>query len=135
MAKQSGVGWTTLTVADATSTPQDIRTDTNSLDFATPRGVQDVTGIDKSAHERILLLADFSINMSGTWDSAANLEHQVFRTLSSTSVIRAINIVVNGATLPNNCQLTDYQLTRSATGELTWKVPGVLADGAVPTWS
>jgi hypothetical protein len=135
MAKQSGIGWTTLTVADATSTPQDIRTDTNSLDFATPRGVQDVTGIDKSAHERILLLADFSINLSGTWDSAANLEHQVFRTISSTSVIRAVSIVVNGATLPNNCQLTDYQIARSATGELTWKVPGVLADGAVPTWS
>ena len=30
--------------------------------------------------------------------------------------------------------LTDYQVTRANTGELTWQVPGVLADGTVPTW-
>jgi hypothetical protein len=31
--------------------------------------------------------------------------------------------------------LTDYGLTRAATGEFTWSVPGVLQSGTVPTWS
>jgi hypothetical protein len=30
---------------------------------------------------------------------------------------------------------TDYPLTRADGGELTWAVPGVLANGTVPTWS
>jgi hypothetical protein len=29
--------------------------------MATPRGVQDITGVDKSANERLLLLADASV--------------------------------------------------------------------------
>jgi hypothetical protein len=30
---------------------------------------------------------------------------------------------------------TDYQLKRGNDGALTWSVPLVLADGAVPTWA
>lgn len=135
MAKASGLGWTTLSVADASASSQDLRNDITELDFSTPRAVQDTTGIDKSAHERLLLLADYSINLKGVWDSAANKAHAVFATIPSTSVIRAITCVVNAATLSPNVYLTDYALARSATGELTWTVPGQLADGAVPTWS
>ena len=32
------------------------------------------------------------------------------------------------------CLITDYSLTRAATGELTWTAPAVLSDGTVPTW-
>lgn len=135
MSKQSGLGWTTLTIQDATSTAQDLRDDITNLNFSTPRGVQDVTGIDVSAHQRILLLADFSAQFNGVNDPASNEQHDVFKTISSTSVIRAVVIVVNGCDLTVNCQLTDYQITRSNTGELTWQVPAVLADGAVPTWT
>jgi len=135
MAKMSGLGWTTLMVADATGTAQDIRTDTTNLQFSTPRAVQDVTGIDKSANERLLLLADFSITLNGVFDPAANLAHAVFSTIPSTSVVRSTAITVNGKSLSANCVYTDYPLTRSNTGELTWAVPGALADGAVPTWS
>jgi hypothetical protein len=97
--------------------------------------VQDVTGIGVSAHERLLLLADLSVEMDGTFDNGTNLEHDVFQTISSTSVNRAMANTVNGCTLNANLLLTDYQIARSATGELTWKVPGVLADGNVPQWS
>jgi hypothetical protein len=133
--KESGLGWTTLSVADASAVAQDLREDINSLDFATPRAVQETTGISKSAIERLLLLADYSISLKGTWDNAADQAHEVFATIPSTSVIRAIACVVNGATLSPNVLLTDYQISRSAAGELTWTVPGVLADGNVPTWS
>ncbi|MFF3511530.1 hypothetical protein [Streptomyces sp. NPDC002573] len=135
MAKQNGLGWTTLSVADASAVARDIRNDITNLQFATPRGVQDVTGIDKSAYERILLLADFSITLNIVADFATNLVHDVFKTVPSTSVARATVIGVGGKSLTNNVLYTDYPLQRSNSGELTAAVPGVLADGAVPTWS
>lgn len=143
MAKQAGLGWTTLQIGDSSNALQDLRTDVTNFNFSTPRGVQDVTGIDKSANERILLLADFSCTLNGPFDPAANLEHIVFRTVPSTSVLRAWAMTVAAANLNlgtagagNGAVLfTDYQLTRAATGELTWSVPGVLGSGVVPTWS
>ncbi len=128
------MGWTTFTVSDSTGTNQiDIRNDVTDLQFATPRGVQDVTGIDKSAHERLLLLADFSITPKGVFNP--NVSHSVFATVPSTSVVRPTIITVNGKNLQANCLYSDYSLTRNNTGELTWQAPGALADGTVPTWS
>lgn len=136
MAKQTGLGWTTLMIADAGGTAQDLRDDITEFSWTLPRGVQDVTGIGVSAHERLLLLADISYDFSFVFDGGTTAAHEVFSTVSSTSVNRAISNVINGKTLgPCNCLLTDYALTRSATGELTGKVPAVLADGGVPTWS
>ncbi|MGW1463839.1 hypothetical protein ACWCPT_05725 [Streptomyces sp. NPDC002308] len=134
MAKESGIGWTTLSVDDATGTPQDIRNDITNLQFATPRAVQDVTGIDKAAMERLLLLADFSITLNGVFNDAANRSHAVFKTVPSTSVARTVSLAVSGQSLANEVLFTDYPLTRSDSGELTWAVPGVLADGTVPAW-
>jgi hypothetical protein len=135
VAKVTGLGWTTLSVDDASNAQQAIINDITNLQFATPRGVQDVTGIDKSAHERLLLLADFTITLNGVFNPATNAEHDVFKTIPSTSVNRLITIVTNGKTLTPTCVLTDYSLTRNNSGELTWSVPGSLANGAVPTWS
>lgn len=135
MAKQSGLAWTTLSVDDGAAAAQDIRNDVHEFDFATPRAVQDVTGVDKSAMERLLLLADFSINLSGVFNSAANKSHVVFSTVPSTSVLRTVSLGIGGKTLANECLFSDYQIKRAAGGELTWQAPGVLADGTVPTWA
>jgi len=135
MAKETGLGWTTLSVDDSAGTPRDLRNPVTDLQFATPRAVQDVTGIDKSAMERLLLLADFTISLNGVFDDGANLAHATLKTVPSTSVVRTVSIGVSGQTLANECLFTDYALTRSAAGELTWTSPGVLADGTVPTWS
>lgn len=135
MAKTSGLSWTTLTVADAASSAQDLRSDTTNLQFSTPRAVQDITGIDKAAFERLLLLADFSITLNGVFDPGANAAHAVFSTIPSTSVTRAVALTVSGKSLTANCILTDYNLTRATGGAFTWSVPGSLSDGAVPTWS
>ena len=135
MAKRNGLGWTTLSVDDSAGTARDLRNPVNDLQFATPRGVQDVTGIDKSAMERLLLLADFSITLNGVFDDGANLSHAVLKTVPSTSVNRTVTLTVAGQTLANECLFTDYSISRSGSGELTWTAPGVLADGATPTWS
>ena len=133
MAKVTGLGWTTLSVDDSSGTPQANVNDFTNLQFSTPRGVQDVTGIDKSAIERLLLLADFSITLNGVFNAATS--HTVFRTVPSSSVNRTVSMTVNGVSLPNETLFTDYQLSRAQSGELTWSAPGVLADGTVPTWA
>lgn len=109
--------------------------DITELSFSTPREVQEVTGIDKSAMERLLLLADFEVELTGVFNDASNLSHDVFKTVPSTSVQRTVTLTVSGQTLANECLFTDYKLERSDKGELTWEAPGVLANGAVPTWA
>ena len=135
MAKQSGLGWTTCSVDDAAGSVQAIINDVTNLQFATPRGVQDVTGIDKSAYERILLLADFSITLNIVFNPAANASHDVFKTVTSTSVQRTTTLTVAAKTLANEVLYTDYPLQRSDSGEFTASVPGVLSNGVVPTWA
>ena len=135
MAKETGLGWTTLSVDNSAGVVKAIKNDVTSFDFATPRDVQEVTGVDKSAMERLLLLADFSITLNGVFNDATDFSHDVFKTVPSTSVARTTTLVVSGDTLTNEVLYTDYALTRGEKGELTWKVPGVLADGTVPTWA
>ncbi len=136
MAKVSGLGGV-VTVADSGGTVRTISNDITNWQLATPRAVQDITGVDKSANERLLLLADFSITLAGVFNAAANMSHAVFSTIPSTSVNRAVLVQATstGSTISTNCILTDYSITRSNAGDLTWSVPGALADGAVPTWS
>jgi hypothetical protein len=133
MAKSSGLGWTTCSFDDSAGSPVVIKNDVTDIQFSTPRAVQDVTGIDKSANERLLLLADFSASLRGVFNPTTS--HTAFRTIPSTSVIRTLSLTVNGVNLNNEVIATDYQLARGNNGELTWTVPTQLADGTVPTWS
>jgi hypothetical protein len=133
--KLTGLGWTTLSVDDSAGSPNAIKNDVTNFQFATPRGVQDVTGVDKSAIERRLLLADFSCTLNGVFNVDAGASHATFKTVSSTSVARTTTLVHSAQTLAPEVLYTDYALTRAASGEFTWSAPGVLADGTVPTWS
>ena len=134
MAKESGIGMS-IAVDDSGGSARTISNDITNFDFSTPRGVQDVTGIDKSAIERLQLLADFSINLNGVFNDASNVAHAVFSTVPSSSVARTVTITISGQSLPNETFFNDYALTRPASGELTWTAPGTLAGGTVPTWA
>lgn len=129
------MGWTTLSVDDSAGVVQAIKNDVTNFSFATPRGVQDVTGVDKSAMERLLLLADFSITLNGVFNDAAGASHAVLKTVPSTSVARTTSLAVSGQTIAPELLYSDYALTRNQDGSLTWTAPGVLADGVTPTWS
>ncbi len=141
MPKLTGLSGT-IQVADAGAVLRNIGTDITNYAFTTPRGTQDVTGMNVFAHQRLLLLTDFTVTFNGIMDNDPNLSHSVFSTIPSSTgaaAIRAVSIAPTSvATTPIitvNCILTDYQVTRSAAAELTWQVPGTLADGAVPTWA
>ncbi len=135
MAKETGLGWTTFAVDDALGAPQDIKNDITNVSFGTPRGVQDVTGIDKSAFERLLLLADGTVTINGVFNPATDQSHDVFKTVPSTSVVRTVTMVHSSQTLAMEMVFSDYALTRAADGSLTWTATGSLANGTAPSWS
>jgi hypothetical protein len=128
LAKVSGLGWTTATLNSVA-----IVNDITDLQFATPRAVQDVTGLDKSAYERLLLLADFTCTPKGVFNVSAS--HSVLKTTASAAAPVTFALAVASQTLSNSVIVTDYQLSRSTTGELTWQAPMSLASGTVPAWS
>lgn len=134
MAKVSGLP-TGVAVDDAAGVARTISNDILSINVATPRGVQDVTGLDKSAMERLLLLADFTGTMNGVFNTAANMSHDVLKTVTSSGAQRTITITYPGATLAAEVVISDYQVTRAQDGSLTWSAPFALANGTAPAWT
>lgn len=126
---------TSLTCDDAANSGRDLVNDNLSIDWATPRNTQDVTGADKTGMERLLLLGDFSVTLVHAFNDATNKTHDVFKTVCSSSVLRAIVIVLSGDTLTNTCALKDYRHSRGADGSYRITVPAELSSGTAPTWS
>lgn len=134
MAKESGLGFS-CAVDDSGGVARTISNDITNLTINTPRGEQDSTGIDKSAHERILLLADVSVALNGVFNDATNMSHDVFKTVPSTSVARTTTLAISGQQLAPELLYTDYALTRAQDGSFTWSAPGALSDGTAPSWT
>ena len=141
MAKESGLG-ATVKLDSSDGVVRNISNDITNLSIRTPRGVQDVTGIDKSALERLLLLADAEFALNGVFNDAAlaaeptaSGSHQVLKTVPSSSVVRTLTFAHSGQTLAVEVLVENYDLTRGADGSLVWTATARLADGTVPTWS
>lgn len=134
MSKQTGLGWTTASVDNASAVLKDIKNDITNLDIATPYNQQETTGIDKYAVERLQLLADVSGTLNCVFNPSADRSHAVLGE-GDMRVQRTLSLTVGGKSLSNEVLFTDYALTRAAGGELTTASPFVLADGTVPTWA
>lgn len=138
MAKKTGLG-ATVTVDDSGGSARDISNDVGSFQFNTPRGVQDVTGVDKSAFERLLLLSDFQLGLTGVaFNTASNAAHDVFKTVATQAgtVTRTISIVfAGGGTVSAECVPTDYTISRNQDGSLGWTAQLQLANGTAAAWS
>ena len=134
MAKESGIT-TAIAVDESDGSARTISNDISDFSLTTPRGVQEVSGLDKNAIERLLLLADQQVTINGFFNDASNMSHEVFSTVGSSSVARTTTLTISGQSLGNELFYTDYQLTRAATGELTWSAPGMLANGTFNAWS
>ncbi len=133
MAKETGLGWTRCNVDNASSSAQDIRNDLTNLEFATPMNMQEITGIDKYAMERLSLLQDFSGTLNSVFNPSANRVHAVMS--GDLRVPRTLGITISAQILNNEVLFSDYALTRAAGGEFTASHPFVLQDGTVPTWT
>ena len=133
MAKQTGIALDALSVDDASGTPVDIRASVTNWDLAFPRGIQDVTGQNAAAMDRLGLLADSSVNLTGVVDAATS--HLVFKTVPTTSVGRTVTIDAGTPSVANEYFFTDYTWTRAQDGSLVWAAPGVLTGGVINAWA
>jgi hypothetical protein len=134
MAKVTGIV-SSLSVDDASGTPRTISTDATQVSIATPTNQQDVTGLDKSAIERLGLLKDATITVTGVADFATNMEHDVFKASPAGTRTVAIGLANAAATLTLEANLQDYSFSRGQGGELTYTATLVNADGNAPVWS
>ena len=132
MAKESGMAWTECTIDDSADAAKIIVNDVTSLDFSTPRNLLDWTGLDKSAIERGLGLADFSITVNCIFNDAAASSFAVFK---ATTGERDVDLEISGQTLDNDCYVSDVAWGRAADGSFTIAGTLQLMDGTVPTWS
>jgi hypothetical protein len=135
MAKSSGLGMT-VTVDSSDTTARIISNDIGSVTISTPKGVQDITGVDKSTMERLLVLGDASIGLNGFFNPDVNpSSHGVFSTVPSTSVIRTTAIAVQAKSLTIEAFYADYQLSRAQNGEMTFQVTGLQGNGGAIAWA
>ena len=135
MAKESGMGFSCI-IDESDGNARTISNDITNLQISTPRAVQDITGLDKSAMERLLLLADSQLTVNGVFNDASDMSHEVFKTVPSTSVARTATLAISGQTLTaGELMFTDYNLNRAADGSLTFSAPGQLSNGTAPSWS
>ena len=134
MPKMSGAALTTLSVDDSAGTPRDIRNTISDWDLALATNLQVVTGQDKSAEERLALLADATVNIRGTFNPDANDAHDVFKDISG-GVARTVALGFGGVSLGLETLFSTYNITRGADAGLQFNTSGQLSDGTVPTWA
>lgn len=135
MAKSTGLG-AAVAIDDSAGTPRTISNDIDSFDLSTPRNLQDITGVDKSAMERLAVLVDGKVTINGFFNPAATpSSHAVFSTVPSTSVNRTSSFTIQAKVLAMEILYSDYQFKRGTNGDASFSAPGELADGTVPTWA
>lgn len=134
MAKVSGIV-SSVIVDDASGTPRTISGDVTSVQLGTPTNLQDVTGLDKSAIERLSLLRDFTANLTGVANFASNQEHDVFKASPTGTRTVALGLANAAATLTFEARLGDYTFSRGQDGSLTYTASLMNADGNVGVWS
>ncbi len=136
MAKQTGLG-DYVAVDDSGGSARDISNDIGDYGINIAQELITTTGLDKSAQERITGISDGDVTLNGTFNSASNKSHDVFKTRTGT---RTFDLRIGGNSSSNpklamEMQVASYALTRGTDGTLTWTATLNLADGTVPTWS
>lgn len=123
----------TLSVDDSGGVLRDISNDVSAVQFGTPTNLQDVTGLDKSAIERISLLADATVSITvPAFNDASNASFDVLKTRTGT---RTVTILISGQTLTMEMLLGDVQWARNADGSVGATATLSLQSGTVPAWS
>lgn len=131
MTKFSGLP-VTVNLDDNGGTPVDISNDVNNHTCNITIGEQDVTGLDKSAIERLQLLQDFEATVNGN-GLASSATRAVFQTIGGARTL--VIDFPDSATLTVEVMIFNYQLTRGGDGGITWSASLKLCNGTAPAWS
>lgn len=127
MAKTSGIT-TAVTIASNV-----ISNDVTSITLDTPYGVQDVTGLDKSAIERLMLRADATGTLNGVFNTAGSMSHATLKTPGIKTVV--IAFAAAAATATFSAAFTNYAVTMADDGSLTWSSNFQLSSGTAVAWT
>jgi hypothetical protein len=137
MAKQTGLG-DYIAVDDSAGNARDISNDiSGGYGVNVNQEVIDVTGLDKSARERLTGMSDGDVTLTGTFNSTSQKSHDVFKTLTGT---RTFDLRIGGNSggnpkLPMEMVCANYNIGRDPSGQLVWTATMNLANGTVPTWT
>lgn len=136
MAKENGIGMT-ISVDDSGGTVRAIGNDILSATIATPRALQDITGINSSARERLALLADASVGLNYVFNDASGASSfDVFKTVGSASpTSRTVTLAISGQTLAMEMLADGANWNRAADGSFTGSSNLLLQSGTAPTWA
>ena len=137
MAKLSGIPLV-VEVDTSGDVLTDISNDLNSVSVNTSKGEQDITGLDVSAVERLMLLLDAELALTGTFNEA--LSHRVFRDCGcGTNDARDVQVTFPGGgaldVLTMKMVFSGYTVSRGTDGSLTYTTSGKLADGIAPAYA
>lgn len=132
MAKESGIP-ATISVDDSGGTLRDISNDVLSFSVGTPNGLLDVTGVDKSAMERLIGLSDGTVQLTVAFNDAASTgSHTVFKTRTGQ---RTFTWAQSGQTLSMEMFIGEATWARGQDGSLIGTISLSLMSGTVPTWT
>jgi hypothetical protein len=101
------------------------------------RPQQDVTGVDKLGMERIGLVSDASLSLTGAWNpAAAPTFYATFKDISTTNIDRTVVLVYPGtATFTAEMRLASFNIARGQDGGITCTVELQFSGGAQGVWS
>ena len=135
MAKQSGLG-DYFAVDNSAGSLKDISNDVTNITVNVGQNMIDITGLDKSAMERLIGLSDGSFQVNGVFNASANQAHSVVSTRTGT---RTVTYAIGGNTAGNpvlsmECLIDSYNLNRGNDGSVIFTAGLQLQSGTVPTW-
>jgi len=137
MAKESGIGMT-VTIDESDGNGRDISADITSAQINTSQGLQDITGLGSAAMERLGLLRDGELQLTGVFNDASNVSHEVFKdyyTPVTGTFGRTVAVAISGQTWSAEMVIENYNLNRGADGSLVWSATLRVCNGTTPSWS
>lgn len=131
MTKYAGLAMT-YTLDNSAGSGVAITNDVGNITLNTTKGEQNVTGLDKSAMERLQLLEDSDVSFGGNgFPSSTTMA--VF-----TNLDNARTLVIgypNSTTATVEIMLFTFNITRGQDGGVTWTANGKLCNGTKLGWS
>ncbi len=116
---------------------RDVSGDIGSISsIGSSRAVQDVTGIDKYAMERLSLLADGEMSFSAFLNAATDQAHDAFKALpdADTQMMYFMSTTLGAPVGALNAKRVDYAPSRGNDGSITIAING-MSNGDAIEWS
>ena len=136
MSKLTALGMS-ISLDDGSGSPQNITNDVGDFTLNTPRGVIDVSGLDKSGYERLMGRSDVTGTLNGFYDPGSNLAHAVLKTVPTQAgtLTRTLTVGFSTGTATSEVIVTDYAITIGNDGSMKWSAPFQATNGSALAWS